>query len=231
MILWVASFPRSGNTMLRILLQQVFSLGSYCKYKSGNPNPNASWKNMGFKTLAWPEPTWKKTYDVLRQSGELCPVRTHDGETDGAKTIYIVRDGRSVLYSYYHFLQDLAGKKKVTLKKVISGRIGYGSWSQHLQQWDPFNRPDTLMVRYEDVLATPDKEIQRIEAFLGVSAVAAWENRFEEWHTAHPRFFRKGSPVPPTEEFSPAETELFWKHHGEWMNRLGYGNSVEIPAT
>ena len=230
MIIWVASFPRSGNTLLRILLRQVFSLGSYCKYKSGSTAPNAKWDSIGFRALPWPEPTWKKTYKILQTSEELCPVRTHDIEKDGAKTIYVVRDARSVLRSYYHFLRDLGGKSNVTMKKVINGGLGYGSWSKHLSGWEPYDRPDTLVIRYEDILDKPEEEIQRLEAFLGISAVNPWENQFEEWQEAHPKFFFFLSPKPPVDEYTPEEMKLFWKQHGEWMHRLGYGEPVPSQA-
>ena len=231
MVVWIASFPRSGNTLLRILLQRVFSLGSYCKYKTGNTKPSAKWDITGFRALIWPKPTWKESYKDLCTSQTLCPVRTHDIERDGQKAIYVVRDGRSVLCSYYHFLRELDGNQKVTLKDVIAGKIGYGSWSSHLSAWDPYSRPDTLTVRYENLLDKPDEEIRRMEAFLGIQAVASWANRFEEWQKVLPKFFRKGSPLTPVEEYSPAEMKLFWKQHGTWMRRLGYGDSISTQAT
>lgn len=80
-------------------------------------------------------------YIVLaRKSEEIFFVKTHDlpdAKIDIAKDkfIYIVRDGRSSVTSYRHFLNDFAKQNK-SMKEIILGNVGFGGWGNHVREWE-----------------------------------------------------------------------------------------------
>lgn len=220
MIVWLASYPRSGNTMLRMILKSVFGIETYSEYNDINvigANENMV-ELVGHKML---EESWEKTYQKMKRSDQLFFVKTHDYPEDDSKAIYIVRDGRSSIVSYYHYLKDFIGKE-YPLSDVIAGFVSFSSWAGHLDVWNPISRPNTLFIHYERLLTNPDEEIERIENFLGLCRIGDWRNNFEYFHKINPRFFREGDAVKGIKAIKGDDLDLFWSFHGDWMNRLGY---------
>ena len=90
---------------------------------------------------------------------------------DGARYIYVERDGLDVLVSYFHFYRAYLGFEG-TLDdfhgRFMDGRVQYGSWFEHVAGWhERASDPDVLIVRYEDLLNERKAEIERIVEFLG----------------------------------------------------------------
>jgi hypothetical protein len=54
MIVWLASFPRSGNTMLRILLHRFYGRLSYSLYEEGAVDGTARENSFGTRAAAHP---------------------------------------------------------------------------------------------------------------------------------------------------------------------------------
>jgi hypothetical protein len=82
-------------------------------------------------------------------------VKTHDPPEDNCKAIYIVRDGRSTCVSFYHYLKDFPHLDlKFSIRDVIAGFTPFGSWGDHLDHWKPLDRPNTLFLKYEDLVST-----------------------------------------------------------------------------
>jgi hypothetical protein len=108
----------------------------------------------------------------------------------------------------------------------------FGSWSDHLDEWGPLQRPDTLLLRYEQLVAQPEEQIARIAHFLEIRPLRLGKNDFDALHRLEPRFFREGSNAPPP-MFDDAEESFFWLMHGSWMSRLGYASldAVATPAS
>jgi hypothetical protein len=80
MIIWIASYPRSGNNFTRNTLERVFGIKTHAIYD---------------------EPRQPKI-DVAtaRASDETFLVKTHDLPIDDSPALYLVRDGRDALVSY-----------------------------------------------------------------------------------------------------------------------------------
>lgn len=160
-------------------------------------------------------------YQSMRDSTELFCVKTHDVPIDQGKAICIVRDGRSASYSYWHYQRDFGRREDATLADTLIGFTPFGSWSDHLDAWNPMERPYTLLLRYEQLLAEPEEQIRRISDFLELPPLHPWKNDFDQLHQLDPRFFRKGSNEPSV-DYNEAEDSLFWLLHASWMSRLGY---------
>lgn len=89
------------------------------------------------------------------------------------KVIYIVRDFRDVLISYYYHLQK---KKRINIKfdvffeDFINGKIdNFGSWGKNVGSWLSAKKNDKdnfLLVRFEDLKSKSFNEIKRVCDFL-----------------------------------------------------------------
>lgn len=153
--IWIASFPRSGNTFLRLLLRHCLGL------RSGSIYANDLGESQSLKDLIG-----HVEHDppgTLRfQPGEPKLVKTHDLCKDDRKAIYIVRDGRAAAVSLWRFFHG-----KYSLRDVVTGKTEFGLWQDHVESWDPVNRPNTLFLRHEEVNANPLATVDALADFLG----------------------------------------------------------------
>ncbi len=193
MIVWLASYPKSGNTFVRSLLS------SYIFSKDGNFNfellkeiqqfpDNSLFKQLGVDTEN--EDEMYKNYinsqklfndkDSIRfLKTNSCFVNTNKFRfTDRHNTlgvIYIVRDPRNVVTSFSHHFQL---QSEQALESLLSHRyIGQtskyhcttyiASWKYHFNSWKVFRRFNKyLLVRYEDLIlkTTGFDYMQKLEA-------------------------------------------------------------------
>lgn len=219
--LWLASYPRSGNTFLRIVLNQVFGLQS----TGINPGEIVKWNvadgladligHFEHKDLS----EMGRTNDSFPRSFKL--VKTHDAPINKAPAIYIVRDGRASIVSYFHYLRDIQRDADADMADLILGRNIYGSWSSHFRSWDPTRRPNTLLLKYEDLRDSTTRACERISEFLQRPQTGDFDLTFEDLHKIYPNFFRSGNNERNIAEMKP-HLELFDSIHGETMRELGY---------
>jgi hypothetical protein len=94
-------------------------------------------------------------------AGNLPLIKTHERPIDDSPTIYVVRDGRAACVSLWRFYNG-----GIPLDAVIEGRHGFGTWAAHLEAWDPWSRPNTLFLKYEDMRQDLTQVLPRISAFL-----------------------------------------------------------------
>ena len=220
MILWLASWPRSGNTLLRMCLEQAFGLDSYSRYNDE--------RDLGANARvadAVGHHAWSGSFDEFRASAardaRWVPIKTHHLPDDDAPAIYVIRDGRSACVSYLHYLEHF-GSGPVTLEDVIIGATPFGSWSEHVEAWRPLERPKTLVVRYESLCEEPQAAIEAIAELIGVAPRARFENQFAEMQALLPTFFRSGKDAGNVAEFPADLLPLFDLLHGEVQQGLGY---------
>lgn len=160
-VVWIASYPRSGNTFLRTILWQCFGL------PTGSVYPNDLGDKKELK-----EYVGHLDYDSDGQirfpENSLPLVKTHEPPRDGNPAIYIVRDGRAACVSLWNFY-----KGKISLAKVIEGQHQFGTWSNHVQAWDPLSRPNTLFLEYEEMRTNLPQVLNKIGHFLGRDIVTS----------------------------------------------------------
>jgi hypothetical protein len=209
--------------MFRIMFYNVFGHSTYSKYytpERGRSRREIDPENTGAAPLpkAWPEA--HKMF--ARDTETTYLVKTHDPPEDNGKAIYIVRNGLAVIRSYKHYLRDF-NKLDYSLEQIILGEARFSSWGRHLDLWAPFDRPNTLLLKYEDLVARPEEQLQRASEFMGLPRRTEWVNDFNALHAANPKMYRQGPTVPPEEGFTEEQQQLFWALHGDWMARFGYG--------
>jgi hypothetical protein len=142
-----------------------------------------------------------------------------------------VRDGRAALVSYRRLHAVRLRGAEPPLADFILGQDAFvGSWSAHLEAWQPQTRPSTLLLRFEDMIARPRAAIRAVADFLGVEARDGRYDPKVEVSSLHPMLSRGGSNAVNLAELTAADEALFWEHHGAWMERLGYSRKPRARA-
>src|SRR3954468_8987783 len=134
MLVWLASYPRSGNTLLRTIFRNAFGISTYSVYnenearvfdaQGGGVTEMVGHANLGSSPEAF--------LDQARRSEAPVLVKTHDRPVDAERAIYVVRDGRAACVSYWHFRNELA-QRPTSWDDIIHGTVFPGSWTQHLE--------------------------------------------------------------------------------------------------
>lgn len=219
MIVWLASYPRSGNSLTRLALFSLFGRRSGSVYRPMRGRRSDALRSMidsrPLELLdALEGPAFVKTHE-LRHAGGDRPA------------IVIVRDGRDALVSYAHFLRETraadAAFEDLLAELIREPRASTGTWSESVEVWRGRSAP-TAMIRFEDLLAEPAVAVARaaaaIDAPLG-------EGRgelpaFTRLRRMSPANFRQGRVGSWRSEMPAALEEAFWRRHGATMEALGY---------
>nr|WP_283832415.1 sulfotransferase domain-containing protein [Bradyrhizobium diazoefficiens] len=229
MLLWLASYPRSGNTFVRVLLKQVYGISTYDLHE---PNPDRPEYEaiIGNATLDTPLP-------VLDRDDCYHIVKSHNLPEEDYPAIYLVRDGRDALVSYARFVlpkqqaEDRDEYLKL-LRHLIETTGSYGGWSGNVRAWMARRTP-TVVVRFDDLVERPLDELRRALATIGMRAPEKNVGdlpRFADLQKLGPHFFRKGRTGAWREEMPDDLHRLFWLRHGETMRALGYLDAEPAPA-
>lgn len=216
---WLASYPRSGNTLLRAILKHCFGLSSQSLYQDQEfADPNVR-DVVGHEDVGRDA---RLFIAAARRAGRSLYVKTHElPPADRHPAIYVVRDGRSAVVSHAHYLHDILGRD-FSLAEVIEGRAGL-SWSQHVRAWTVPARANTLIVRYEDLADGNRDTLAAISSFTGQPLLRGFDISFDRLHGLHPTFFRRGSNAANIAEMDAASARLFERHHGDTLRAMGYG--------
>jgi hypothetical protein len=222
-VTWLASYPRSGNTLLRVILNRCFGLTSQSIYSDEEFSGDELRGLVGHEAVGHAP---REFLDRARSERRRLFVKTHElPPGDHHPAIYVVRDGRSAVVSHTHFLRETFGRS-VALADVIGGKVGV-SWSQHVQAWRA--RPGTLFLRYENLAAGEAKTMAALSAFLDLEQQCSFDISFDRLHRLAPLFFRRGSDDVNISEMDAEMEQLFRRLHGPTLHALGYGRD-EVEA-
>ena len=179
MIIWIASYPKSGNTWVRSIISSYFfsKTGNfdfsllknislypspkYFKNKIYNPGEvSYFWEESQKKIIQEQKEIFLKTHNALVAINN----KNFTSEKTTLGAIYIVRDPRNILSSlknHYDFkdynetLEFMKNKKKyiwdIRRKNDFSGFQFLGSWPDHYKSWTQNKNIKTLLVKYEDL--------------------------------------------------------------------------------
>jgi hypothetical protein len=203
MIIWIASYPRSGNSLLRQILHSTMGLPS---------SPDAG---------------------QAPAAGELVLVKTHLPPVDDQPALYVVRDGRAAISSFLRFERHHSPESAPnSMLQLVLGDHFYGSWSDHYRAWHEDRSAPLLTLRYEELFDAGDDVLRRVASFVGYDGpVAPWENPIDEYRQRYPEVVGEGRVRwEPSEEWDWLCDAAFWSVHGELMRELGYDDGVRLPA-
>lgn len=226
MIVWLASYPRSGNTFMRVLLNACFGLNSYSRYNDTTDigaDPELA-KVVGHLSY---DGDWESFYDRVSKSNDRVIIKTHNAPLDSAKTIYIARDPRATIVSFHAYLEKFS-TLELNRKNTILGATAFGSWGAHVASWNPIKREDTLIVYFEELVRDPLSIARKVGAFLGIEVESDTLPSFENLKKISPGFFRSGSNKKNISELDQEELNLVGFLFRKQMKALGYEPENQI---
>lgn len=206
--IWLASYPRSGNTLLRTILWHCFALPSASAYPNDLERSPAVEATVGHierdaqGRAVFPE-------------GSPPLFKTHEPPQDWQPAIYAVRDGRAACVSLWEFY-----RRDGTLEDCIAGKHRFGSWSGHLTAWQPWSRPRTLLLTYEAMTGDLPSALDALSRFLGRPPVATRVPARDEVARIDGSYVRKESDWRSV--LTGDALAVFERVNGEMMARLGY---------
>jgi len=221
MIIWVASFPRSGNSFVMSLLWSLYECRTSSVFdETGYIDERKLYAMYGYEKLTFA----KFAYWMHDQKPHF--VKTHNACVDSLPAIYVIRDGRDTLVSLAHF--SIAQKRvetnfEDTLRDCIVVR-GF-SWSRRVLWWTKKRASfaPTIAVKYEDLIRAPVITLYFALRRLNISSdKTGTPISFETLHNIEPTQYRSGKVGTWRTEMSKANQKLFWQLHGNAMRELGY---------
>lgn len=221
MIMWLASYPRSGNTLLRIVLSDTMGIGSV----SDEPEEVG-----GDSKVEIPAGGWGRFYEEAAHSDEVILLATHRPPPDSQSAIHIVRDGRSSLLSDYYFHKRFSTPPCPSLMELVLGADFCGGWSEHYRLWA--QRANVLVVRYEQLVNADAGTLSSVARHIGYQGtIKPWTNQCEQLQGLDSDFFRKGNAVwEDSPLWTPAINAAFFHLHGDLMAALGYESHETVAA-
>jgi hypothetical protein len=230
-IVWLASYPRSGNTLLRTILFNTMRLDS-ASDEVGEAKivglTEAARHNTGVVEIG---ESWEDFYTFASESERVFLVKTHRAPRDDQPAIYVVRDGRKACLSYSRFHERFTPSPYPGLLELVLGDDFYGSWSDHYRIWA--KRPNTLVVRFEELIDARDELCATLAEKVRYSGpVSSWLNPFDELHKENPDFFRAGeSSWQGDTTWTEMIDAAFFQLHGDLMVELGYASNKEARSS
>lgn len=278
-ILWLASFPKSGNTWLRAFLANYladsrtpvdintlpdFAFGdmrseAYAQI-AGEPAAGLSWERINalrprvhhLFAAARPGLVFVKTHTLLTTIARV-PTITPEA-TAGA--FYVVRNPLDVALSFadHYGLTVAEGVEAVCFRELrIEAKAGHipqpiSDWTTHVQSWRQAPGLGCCVLRYEDMLASPQRSFASAVEFLGLKKdrerlqrairhssfrVLAEQERqrgFVERSRNAERFFRRGAAGGWRAELTPEQVVRIVEAHRPLMAELGYVDAAGNPV-
>lgn len=159
--IFIATYPKSGTTLLQMMLYQLKSDGSM---DFSHINTACPWFEMELL---------RNNVAGLEQFKSPRCFKTHllrDQIPETGRYIYIVRDIRDVAVSAYHHEVLVGGMdhglEKFTEKFIRTRWFGFPSWFQHLESWWPHRKDsNVLFLSFENMIADLEGTIRKVAEF------------------------------------------------------------------
>jgi hypothetical protein len=274
-IVWLASYPRSGSTWMRVFLNALYQVLFRPEPAKIDLNRLSNLEASDLEIGRYEAFLKRRRRDITRdmiatarpqvqmkiaaEARGLVLVKTHNAaigdrgspminQRASAGGIYIVRNPLDCAVSLAEFrgisidqaITDMAtpGFGNNGTKKSVYWICG--SWSQNVASWTSAEGGPIHVVRYEDLLDTPQAAFAGVAAHLGFTPkpeqlaraieLAAFHNLqsseqrhgFSERPRENALFFREGRAGQWRERLTDAQVARLGADHGDQMRRFGY---------
>jgi hypothetical protein len=215
----LASFPRSGNTWVRFLLENA----------TGELTGNSSDRNAR----------------ILARPKEGLVIKTHRRDSHRyTRAIHLVRNPFDVVDSYYAWKASLGWSWKYgELSWDEFVKLTVPLWRQHTRHWLDA-APATFRIRYEDCLSDPVGHFGSLLEWLerpvspqalGAAIDATSFDKLKRQQSAQSavvsKFFRQGQAAKGIHRFSPEQRQWVVDCAGVELERCGYSDLIERSGT
>lgn len=247
-ITWLASYPKSGNTWVRLLLNAyIYGNNDYNNMTVVTGDVSSYYYDSlsPIKDLTREQSILLRPATLLHMLAKGADiVKTHNANNQllgvelipdilTKRAIYIVRDPRDIVISNAnHFGTDI----DKTIDKLNDPCLGLdneptlsylNTWQNHVKSWENSTFP-TLIIKYEDLWLDTDKELSKILKFIDI------EPETERLKTAIElcKFerMRDKENVEPFKEKSKYQETFFNTCGSNWKNVLTKRQSAEIEG-
>ena len=188
MIIWLASYPKSGNTYVRAFLSAYYFSkdGQFDFNQISNIRqfPDKEFLNQKTEDVLDASSQWMPSQRKIIASKKIRFLKTHNclGNYKGniftsnetsLGAIYIVRDPRNVFTSLKnHFsyddekaLQMILDKKSILMSEGYETFSYISSWANNYLSWLKYNNFRRLFIKYEDLLENKYETFRDIIVF------------------------------------------------------------------
>jgi hypothetical protein len=226
---FVVSYPRSGNTWTRFLianLLQPHQAVTFANIERIIPDSEAH-SNRYLKRI--PRPRIIKSHSYFDHRYK--------------KVIYIVRDPRDVVLSYYDFQRKYRHIKDdypvlSYVSNFITGKLGsaeWGTWGENVGSWlaTRAGKADFLLLRYEDMKNNAEQELGKVASFLGIErSPALLANAVEQSSADRMRILEKNQSHQWVATRNRRDDIPFVRSavSGSWKSKLPAAAVAEIEA-
>ena len=177
MIIWLASYPKSGNTYVRAFLSAYYFSENgqfdFSQIKNIDQFPHEKFFEKKVNSMREASKQWMPIQKKINRDKKIKFLKTHSflGNYEGnlftspettLGAVYIIRDPRNVLTSLKnHFsLDDVKALKMITDKErwlmsnngSFSSYTYISSWSNNYLSWLKNNQFRKLFIKYEDLI-------------------------------------------------------------------------------
>ena len=195
MIIWISSYPKSGNTWLRSLISNYFFSKdgnfSFELIKQIDSFPSSKFFRNYKDKFEKPEDTskyWIKEQERINSLNKIFFLKTHNAlcKINGNKftdqnntlaAIYLVRDPRNVITSIanhyqittrnaFDFMKD---KNRGIIEKEGNRYTGFQplfSWDLHIKSWTENTLYPSLIIKYEDLIIDTASVFKKVLEFI-----------------------------------------------------------------
>ena len=195
MIIWIASYPKSGNTWVRAMIAALlYSEDGVFKFNQLSKIPRYPDKRYfenfteKYDDLHEIKKYWLASQERINLGNETNFFKTHHmncrienynftNNENTLATIYVVRDPRNVVSSVSNYFSlPINESKNYLLTPRMLGRSFWnpserearsllGTWKDNYRSWTA-NRRNLLILKYEDLVNNTTKELNNIIFFL-----------------------------------------------------------------
>ena len=196
-MIYLSSYPRSGNTWMRHLIRHYFDRRSASLYREEKGAPNLLKNEDGSFGPAFSEyqtqyPPITTRLRLVNRCGPILSkqLRCHLGASDehfflkthelpyeryfnGECIIHLVRHPGAVFWSYYNYIRDNEPEvaPNLTIEDVTKGQVPFGSWNKHNERWLECGKAlgdRFLIFSYEQLASGEAKFCEKVSSLTGL---------------------------------------------------------------
>ena len=251
MIIWIASYPKSGNTYLRSFLASYYfsqdGKFDFDQLLKIHQFPNMKFSKFTPKSKEDASSNWlynqnsffdKKNLNLVKTHNCLFPYKgnkfTTKKQTLGA--IYIVRDPRNIITSlthhysleyheaYKHLIDENSSLLEKSHESDYSNFTYLNSWANHYKSWKNNLNFEVLFIKYEDIEKDKEETFRKIIFF--VNKLTNKDRKIDEKKFVNSLKSTSFSNLKNKELNEGFEESVFSKKTGKKINffNLGFNN-------
>jgi len=204
----LASFPRSGNTWVRFLIEEATGELSGSVYNDR----------------------------IMPRSREGVVIKTH--ELDSYRythAIHLLRNPFDAIESYFYWKRDVGGNDRITWNEHVEQSVL--EWRAHTQHWLQVRYP-TYRLRYEDLHGDTIGQLRSLlswlcydlpsERLMAAVEEANLDKMRKKGSKLGRRFFRRGQVGKGIERFTEEQRRFVIDHLQDLLEVCGYEELLQI---